>query len=320
MRTLVTGATGFVGRAVVERLLSRPGRSVVAAVREAPVQLPSDIELFRFRELSADQDWSQGLSSVDTVIDLAARVHVMHDTATDPLSEFRRANVEGTLQLARQAAALGVRRLIFVSSIKVNGEQTAVGQPFRAGDVPCPVDPYGVSKLEAEQGLRRIADETGLEVAIIRPPLVYGPGVKANFLRMMTWLHRGYPLPFGAIPNQRSLIALDNLVDLIVTCCDHPDAAQQTFLVSDGEDVSTTDLLKRVAAALGRPARLIPVPAVALRAVAQALGKGEFAQRLCGSLQVDIGPTRERLNWAPVVQLDDALARTARHFLAQAHG
>ena len=317
---LVTGATGLIGRAVVERLLTLPGCPVVAAVRSTPARLPAGVDHVCVANLTGDADWRASLTGVDTVVHLAARVHVMHDTNIDPLAEFRRINVEGTLNLARQAAAAGARRFVFVSSIKVNGEQTAPGRPFRVDDAPAPGDPYGVSKLEAEQGLRNLASETGLEIVVIRPPLVYGPGVKANFLRMMTWLHRGYPLPFGAIDNRRSLVALDNLVDLIITCCQHPNAAQQTFMVSDGEDISTTELLKRTAAALGRPARLIPVPAGALRAVARALGKADVAQRLCGSLQVDINQTRRLLGWAPVVRLDDALADTARQFLARAHG
>ncbi|MCY1297327.1 N-acetyl-alpha-D-glucosaminyl-diphospho-ditrans,octacis-undecaprenol 4-epimerase [compost metagenome] len=249
------------------------------------------------------------------MIHCAARVHVMNDTEADPLAAFRRANVEGTLTLARQARDAGVRRFIFVSSIKVNGESTEPGNPFTADQIPAPVDPYGVSKQEAEQGLRAIAEDSGMEVVIVRPTLVYGPGVKANFLSMMRWLNRGVPLPFGAIHNRRSLVSLYNLVDLIVTCIHHPAAANQTFLVSDGEDVSTTELLRRIGKALGRPARLLPVPSAMLEMGATALGKRALSQRLCGSLQVDINKTRELLGWTPPVSLEEALKRTANHYL-----
>ncbi len=241
----------------------------------------------------------------------------MHDTSSDPLAEFRMINVEGTLSLARQAAAASVRRFIFISSIKVNGEGTPVNMPYLAGAQAAPADSYGISKMEAEHGLRALAGETGMEVVIIRPTLVYGPGVKANFLNMMRWLHKGVPLPFGAIHNRRSLVALDNLVDLIVTCVEHPAAANQTFLVGDGEDLSTTELLRRMGVALGKPARLLPVPSRLLEVGAKLLGKQALAHRLCGSLQVDISKTRELLNWTPPVSVDEALRKTAKHFLEQ---
>jgi UDP-glucose 4-epimerase len=236
----------------------------------------------------------------------------MADTVSDPLQEFRRVNVQATLNLARQAAAAGVRRFVFVSSIKVNGESTQPGSAFTADDAPAPLDAYGISKMEAEQGLRQIALQTGMEVVIIRPPLVYGPGVKANFAAMMRWLKRGVPLPLGAIENQRSFVALDNLVDLIVTCLIHPAAANQTFLVSDGEDVSTTELLRRMGQALGCTARLLPVPASWLKLAADMLGKADMAQRLCGSLQVDISKTRQLLGWQPPLSLDSGLKKAAK--------
>jgi nucleoside-diphosphate-sugar epimerase len=247
------------------------------------------------------------------MVHLAARVHVMRDESLDPLSEFRKSNVEGTLRLATQVAQARVKRFIFISSVKVNGEQTQAGHPFRADDLPAPQDPYGISKLEAEVGLREIARQTGMEVVIIRPPLVYGPGVKANFASMVKWLQRGVPLPLGAVHNQRSLVALDNLVDLIITCIDHPAAANQTFLVSDGEDVSTTELLRRMAAALKAPARLIPVPQYLLEWGATLAGKQAVSQRLFSSLQVDIMSTRKLLGWAPPVSLDQGLAQVAAH-------
>jgi UDP-glucose 4-epimerase len=261
--------------------------------------------------LEPSTDWTAALDGVSAVIHCAARVHVMADTAADPLEEFRHVNVQGTLNLARQAAAAGVRRFVFVSSIKVNGEATQPGAPFTADDAPAPLDAYGVSKMEAEQGLRELAAQTGMEVIIIRPPLVYGPGVKANFAAKMRWLQRGVPLPLGAIHNQRSLVALDNLVDLIVTCLTHPAAANQTFLVSDGEDVSTSELLRRMGQALDRPARLLPVPQSWLKLAAAMVGKSDVAQRLCGSLQVDISKTRQLLSWTPPLSLDQGLKRAA---------
>jgi UDP-glucose 4-epimerase len=260
-------------------------------------------------DLSAQADWSEALAGVQTVVHAAARVHVMDETATDTLTEFRRVNVQGTLQLARQAEASGVRRFVFISSIKVNGEVTNLGLPFTAENIPAPLDPYGVSKMEAEQALRQIATETGMEVVIIRPPLVYGPGVKANFAALMRAVQRGWPLPLGAVHNQRSLVALDNLVDFIVTCITHPQAANQTFLVSDGQDLSTTELVRGMAQAAGMPARLLPVPVWALQAGATLLGKGDAVQRLCGNLQVDISKARQLLGWVPPVSVEDGLRR-----------
>jgi nucleoside-diphosphate-sugar epimerase len=235
----------------------------------------------------------------------------------DPLIEFRRVNVEGTLHLARQAAAAGVRRFVFISSVKVNGEETAVGCPYRADDIPAPADPYGISKLEAEQGLFKLASEAGMEAVVIHPVLIYAPGVKANFLSMMRWLDKGTPLPLGGMKgNRRSLRALDNLTDLIVTCLRHPAAAGEVFLASDGEDLSSTVLLQRTAGALGKPARLVPVPAALLRLAATALGKKNVAQRLCGSLQVDIAKNRELLGWTPPVNTNTALKKTAEAYQA----
>ncbi|MCQ4271891.1 SDR family oxidoreductase [Pseudomonas kuykendallii] len=317
MRILLTGSTGFVGRGLLERMSAEVGVETVAVVRDSSVGLPTHAAIFRVGEIGADTDWRGALERIDAVVHCAARVHVMRDTSSDPLAEFRQVNVNGTLNLAEQAARAGVRRFIFISSVKVNGEGTESGKPYLADSPPAPLDPYGISKMEAEQGLRALASETGMEVVIIRPVLVYGPGVKANFRSMMSWLSKGVPLPLGAIHNSRSLVALDNLVDLIVTCIDHPNAANQTFLVSDAEDLSTTELLQRMGRALGKPARLLPVPAPLLRAGATLLGKGAVAQRLCGSLQVDISKTRELLGWTPPVSVHEALRRTAEHYLAQ---
>lgn len=255
------------------------------------------------------------LGGHEVVIHTAARVHIMDDPATDPLAAFREANIAGTVTLARQAAESGVRRFLFISSVKANGEMTLPGRPFRAEDPLAPCDSYGISKAEAEAELMTLTAQTGMEVVIIRPPLVYGPGVKANFLTMMRWLRLRLPLPFGALrDNRRSLIALDNLVDLIVTCIRHPAAANQIFLASDGEDLSTAELLRRLAAAMGVPARLFPVPPWVITAGASVLGKKNMAQRLCGNLQVDISKTRQLLGWQPVVGIDEGLRRTVAGF------
>ncbi|MGY4535296.1 nucleoside-diphosphate-sugar epimerase [Pseudomonas sp. TE3786] len=310
---VVTGASGFVGQALVRQLSAKPDTQVVALSRRAKA-VEAAIELVQVGDF-ASSDFSRVLTGVDCVIHAAARVHVMSDSSASPLAEYRTVNVLGTLNLARQAAQHGVRRFIFLSSAKVNGEASPEGEPFCAEQIPAPVDPYAISKMEAEQGLRALAMETGMEVVIIRPVLVYGPGVKANFRSMMNWLAKGVPLPLGAINNKRSLVALENLVDLLITCVDHPAAANQTFLVSDGEDVSTSELLRRLGRALGKPARLLPIPAGWLQGVASLLGKGQVAQRLLGSLQVDISKTKTLLNWTPPVSLDEALARTAKDFL-----
>jgi nucleoside-diphosphate-sugar epimerase len=315
MKLLVTGGNGFVGSRVLTVLQQQSGLTATGSVRQMP---SGTTGCWETGCLNGETDWSKATNGVDCVVHTAARVHVVRDSAADPLAEFRRVNVQGTLNLAQQAAAAGVRRLVFISSIKVNGETTALGKPFSVADVPAPLDAYGISKTEAEHGLRDIAANTGMEVVVIRPPLVYGPGVKANFQAMMRWLSRSIPLPLGAIHNQRSLVALDNLVDLIVTCTHHPAAANQTFLVSDGDDVSTTQLLRRMGQAMGKPARLIPVPSVLLQAGATLVGKPELAQRLCGSLQVDMAKTRQLLGWSPPISVDEGLRRAAEGFRREA--
>ncbi len=318
MNVFITGSTGFLGNQLVKQLLLQDVRFVAALLAEKDIaRLPSsEMELVIVPPLSESANYLAALNNVDVLVHLAARVHVMHDKAADPLVEFRRVNVQGTLNLARQAALAGVGRFVFVSSIKVNGESTVLGHPFSAADEPNPQDPYGISKHEAEQGLWELALSTGMEVVIIRPPLVYGPGVKANFASMMSCLAKGIPLPFGAVHNKRSFVALDNLVDLIVTCLDHPAAANQTFLVSDGEDLSTTELLLRMGRALDKPARLVPLPVSVMQFVAKMLGKNDVAQRLFGSLQVDSSKARDLLGWKPVVTVDEALRKTADSFIA----
>jgi nucleoside-diphosphate-sugar epimerase len=260
-------------------------------------------------DLSASQDWSQALDGVDVVVHCAARAHVMKDTTQDPLAVYRESNTHATLNLAKQAVQAGVKRFVFVSSIKVNGEWTEQAKPFTPNDTPIPTDPYGISKYEAEQGLKQIAQETGLEVVIIRPPLIYGKGVKGNFASMVRWIQKGVPLPLGAVHNQRSLVALDNLVNFMQLCCVHPKAANETFLIADSEAVSTTELLRRVARAYQVPARLIPIPVSVMTIAANLLGKGAVANRLFGNLQVDSRKARELLGWKPVVTMEAQLAK-----------
>lgn len=308
MTVLLTGASGFVGRAVLEAAKQRGVelrpvfRSLVSAKSHpGAVVVPG---------LDGETDWFQELQGVDVVIHAAARAHVMREEVLDPLTEYRRVNVQGTSNLARQAAVAGVRRFVFISSIKVNGEATLPGRPFRANDAPAPEDAYGISKAEAETELRRIAQETGMEVTIIRPPLIYGPGVKGNFSRLMNWVRRGVPLPLGSVTqNRRSLVGLDNLVDLIWVCVDHPKALNQNFLISDGEDLSTTELLKRIGKAMNRPVHLLRVPTGLIGIMTSLLADRVTSQRLLGSLQVDISETCELLDWRPSVAVDEGLRR-----------
>lgn len=305
-RVLLTGATGFVGRAVQQRLLTDGQYDLTVAVRRAS-NTPSAVRTAQVAGLMAETDWTEALQGVDLVVHAAARAHVMRDEEVDPLAEYRKVNVDGTVRLARQAAAVGVKRFVFISSIGVNGNTNK--KPFTADDEPRPAEWYAQSKWEAEQGLWEIAKEAGLEIVIIRPPLVYGPGAPGNFGSLVRWVSKGVPLPLGAIHNKRSLIALDNLVDLIITCLAHPAAANQVFLAGDGEDLSTSDLLRGVAQAMGKPARLLPVPAGMLQLGASLLGKKAMTQRLLGSLQVDIAKNRELLDWQPPLTVEQGLAR-----------
>lgn len=312
MKLLVTGASGFIGRALCARLSGERGIELTGTVRSLARTAPPAGRIV-MKEIGPDTRWHDVLDSVEVVVHTAARVHVKNGAGD--LSGYRRVNVDGTLNLARQAAASGVRRFVFLSSVKVNGDNTQPGEAFRAEDRPAPADAYGRSKHEAEVGLSRLSGEHGMEVVTIRPPLVYGPGVRANFLTLLRWVHRGYPLPFARVSNARSLIALDNLVDLVRLCCEHPAAANAAFMAADGEDVSTAELITRLGAALNRPARLFPVHPKLLRALATAAGRRAQAGKLLGNLQVDARATRQRLGWKPIVSMDQALSSTARHFL-----
>ena len=309
MRVLVTGATGFVGCSLVAQLVARGRVDVLALSRQIPANPVRGAKYLGGVDLSPQTKWQPVLAGVHEIVHTAARAHMLHDRAADPLAEFRRVNVAGTLQLAEQAAAMGVRRFVFLSSIGVNGVHSASGRAFSELYQPSPHNAYALSKWEAEQGLLQIADETGLELVIIRPPLVYGFNAPGNFGSLMRAVQRSWPLPLGAVHNQRSLIALDNLVDFIITCITHPQAANQTFLVSDGQDLSTTELVRGMAQAAGVPARFIPVPVWALQAGASLLGKGDAVQRLCGNLQVDISKARNLLGWVPPISVEEGLRR-----------
>ena len=309
MLVLVTGATGFIGHALVQQLQNKSGISLRAALRRNVVNLPSGVDSVQVSDLSSINNWEAALSGVDVVIHTAARVHVIRDTSFDPLTEFRRVNVEGTLNLARQAATEGVRRFIFISSIGVNGVQSS--KPFTETDTPNPTGPYAISKLEAENSLLEMTRRSSMELVIIRSPLVYGPGAPGNFARLYRAVERGIPLPLGAINNRRSFIGLDNLVDLIVTCVDHPAAANQIFLAGENADLSTTEFLQKLGIALGKPARLFPVPAQLLILIATLIGKKAEVERLSGSLQVDISKARALLGWEPPFSVDEGFRRAA---------
>lgn len=308
--TLVTGANGFVGSALMKMLSERliPARGITRGI-------PQDSRSMQVPPLEFASNLHPCLDGCSSIVHLAARVHCENANRINSNALYHRANVEGTMNLARQAAESGVRRFIFVSSIKVNGAGTSPGKPFKSHDSAKPIDAYAVSKLNAELALRELADKTALEVVIVRPPLVYGPGVGANFRRMMDWIYRGWPLPLNSISNRRSLVALENLLDLLVVCLTHPAAINEIFLISDESDISTPELLRRTAYWMGKSAKLIPFPVEILRLGAGLFGKSEMAGRLCDSLQVDISHTRDLLNWRPPIAMDAALKETTKHFI-----
>jgi len=314
-RILLTGATGFLGSAIMNRICAERHYTLRVACRHQQKNWPEYVERVYIDTLGQDTDWNTATQKVNVIIHSAARVHILKDNVRDSLQEYRRVNVAGTLKLAQEASENGVKRFIFISSIKVNGESTQKNRPFTVYSKPEPEDLYGISKLEAEEGLLRLSKSTGMEIAIIRPPLVYGPGVKANFLKLLHTIASGIPLPLSCINNKRSIVALENVVDLILTCVDHPAAANQIFLVSDGEDLSTPELVRRIGLAMGRRVWLYPVPPSILIYGAYILGKQDAAQRLCSSLQVDISRTCELLGWHPAVSINHGIASVSRWYL-----
>ncbi len=310
MRCLITGANGFVGRSICSELLKQ-GFTVRTATRQ------SHTEFLQFEQaiittINSQTQWFDALQKVDVVVHLAARVHVMQETASNPLADFLEVNLHGSENLALQAAKAGVKRFIYISSVKVHGEMTSAGSPWTETDTPMPQDAYGISKWQAEQVLHKIAHDTGMQIVIIRPPLVYGAGVKANFAALLRAVRQGWPLPVASINNRRSLVALDNLVNFTLLCATHAHAANQTFLISDGHDLSTCDLVRGLANAAGVPTRLVPVPVWVLKSGSVLLGKGAAMQRLCGNLQIDISKARRLLGWTPAIDVNEGLRRAVQ--------
>lgn len=307
-RILITGANGFVGSALVQGALDR-GMATRASTRQQVAGCDSRAEYCRTGEIGPATDWSTALQGVDVVVHCAGRAHVMREVAADPLVVFRSVNTEGSLHLARRAIAAGVKRFVFISSIGVNGVSTPPGKAFSESDEPAPHNAYALSKWEAEQDLRALVEQSGMELVVIRPPLVYGFGAPGNFGALRRAVQRGLPLPLGAIHNKRSLVGLGNLVDFTLTCARDQRAAGHTFLVSDGQDMSTAELVRGIAAAAQVRARLIPIPAWALKASATLIGKGDSIERLAGNLQVDISKARSVLAWEPPISVEAGLRK-----------
>ena len=310
MKVLVSGGTGFIGRAFVEAL-HRQGVAVRLATRKK-VEGPAEVENTVVGDIGSQTNWQDALEGCDTVVHLAARVHVMRDFAANPDTEFKLVNTEGTLRLAQEAAKAGVKRFLFLSSVKVNGEGRLV--PYTEADTPVPEDSYGRSKAQAEAGLRKIATQTGMEIVILRPPLVYGPEVGGNFLRLMKAVAKGFPLPFGLIENRRSFLYRGNLVDAMSLCLAHPAAANKTYLLSDAEDLSTPELIRRLAKAMNCPARLWSIPPSVLRIAGDFCGKGQEIDRLLTSLTINDGAIRRDIKWKPPFSLEAGLTETARWY------
>jgi nucleoside-diphosphate-sugar epimerase len=332
-RILVTGATGFVGQALCHFLLTR-GYQVRGAVRRITEEQRSgvgnsqqgNIDFVNVGEILPAADWSQALHDVDTVVHLAARVHVYYDNMPQSLDAYRQVNSLGTANLARQAAAAGVRRFVYLSTAKVNGEGTSFFNAsanretqavFSEADIPHPQGGYAISKWEAEQQLQHVSSATGMESVIVRPPLIYGEGVKANFMRLLKWIDKGIPLPFGGLANKRSLLSLDNLLDFLVLCIHAPAAANETFLVADDDALSTPELIRRIALYMHRPARLPIFPSWLIKLVARLAGKSSEIDKICGSLQVDIGKAKEVLQWKPSITIDQGLEKTVLWYLQE---
>ncbi len=309
-KLLLTGATGFVGKALLTELLQNDFE-VIISIRNTPISSSVKIKTIKTGNLLATTDWSPALQNIDIVIHSAARAHIMQDSSSNPLAEFRKTNVDGTLNLARQAEKSGASRFIFISSIKATGQSSSSQSILKPDDAALPTDPYGLSKYEAEQGLLELAKNSKMDVVIIRPPLVYGPNVKGNFLSLLKYIKKGLPLPLGSINNKRSLVALDNLVNFIRHCTTHPKAANEIFFISDGEDVSTTELLMKIAKAFNKKLFLIPIPPIALSFIAKLFGKGAMVDRLLESLQVDNSKAVELINWKPVISMDSQLKKIA---------
>jgi nucleoside-diphosphate-sugar epimerase len=313
---LITGPTGFVGCALLKKLQDDPSLGQChIALRSGSCKDFESTHCSVVGNINANTDWSDSLRGIDIVVHLAARVHVLNDSDSDPLSAYREVNVDGTLNLLKQSASAGVKRFIFLSSIKVNGEETIEGNRFSEDSTPNPIDPYGVSKFEAEEGLKKFCREVGMEYVIVRPPLMYGPGVKANFHKLLDVIYRSIPLPFACINNRRSMLALGNLVDFLSVALTHPGAANQIFLLSDGEDVSTKELIEKISLAMGKQSRLIPVPVSMLKLIGSLFGRSQALSRLLGSLQIDSSKARGRLNWTPPLTIQEGIALSVKDFL-----